>query len=467
MKSEAFVRAILGPVGSGKSTGCLMELMRRIQEQTPGPDGIRRSRWAIIRQTLQQIKLTVLKEFYTWVAPIAEFKVSDNTIYINFNDVSAEIHLIPLDDERDQRRLLSMQLTGAWINEFPEIDHNIIPSLCGRLGRYPSSANGGATWFGLIMDGNAPTINGDWWRVLEEERPPDWDLWRQPSGLSEEAENLNWLTQTPETLKLPIDHPKRLAQGRLYYERLARGQNEQWIKRYIEAEYGDDPSGSGVFKDSFEGSFHIADEIEPVHGHPLLVGLDFGRDPSAVICQYDHRGRLLVLEEVIGEDIGLQPQIEQALRPALLDERYLGKSIAIVGDPAGMQRSTLYEETSFDLLRRAGFTAFPAPTNDIDRRLRAVEALLLTHRDGDPAIIFDRERCPHLIRGLSGGYRFAKLRTGQLKPTPEKNQYSHIADALQYVCLVVHGGMNGMIASRLAGAVRSRPLKRVPTGAWT
>lgn len=444
-----------------------MEIMRRMHEQEPGPDGIRRTRFAIIRQTLQQIKLTVLKEFYTWVLPITNFKVSDNTIYINFNDISCEIHLIPLDDERDQRRLLSMQLTGAWINEFPEIDPNIIPSLCGRLGRYPSSANGGATWFGLIMDGNAPTIGGEWHRVLEEDRPPDWDTWRQPSGLSEEAENLNWLTQTPDTLKLPIDHADRLAQGRLYYERLGRNQNPQWIKRYIHAEYGDDPSGSGVFKDSFNASFHVADSVEPVQGHPLLVGLDFGRDPSAVICQYDHRGRLLVLEECIGEDIGLQAQIEHALRPTLMNSRYLGRSIAIVGDPAGNQRSTLYEETSFDMLKREGFSAFPAPTNSIDRRLRAVEALLLAQRDGDPAIVFDRNRCPTVIRGMTGGYRFAKMNSGLLKPVPEKNKYSHPIDALQYVCLVVHGGMQGMITNRLRGAVVSRPLKKIPKGAWT
>src|SRR6478752_8480830 len=99
MCSSAFVRIILGPVGSGKSTGCLMEIMRRSAEQAKGPDGYRHTRWAIVRQTLQQIKQTVLKEFYTWVEPITRFKVSENTIYIEHEDVKAEIHLIPLDDQ--------------------------------------------------------------------------------------------------------------------------------------------------------------------------------------------------------------------------------------------------------------------------------------------------------------------------------------------------------------------------------
>jgi len=70
MQSEAFVRVILGPVGSGKSTGCLMEIVRRMTEQKPGPDGVRRTRFAVVRQTLSQIKQTILKEFFTWIGPI-------------------------------------------------------------------------------------------------------------------------------------------------------------------------------------------------------------------------------------------------------------------------------------------------------------------------------------------------------------------------------------------------------------
>ena len=56
MRSTAFCRLIMGPVGSGKSTGCLMEVIKRAQQQTQGPDGVRRTRFAIVRATLQQIK---------------------------------------------------------------------------------------------------------------------------------------------------------------------------------------------------------------------------------------------------------------------------------------------------------------------------------------------------------------------------------------------------------------------------
>lgn len=464
MRSEAFGRLIAGPVGSGKTTACLWELFRRACEQAPAPDGIRYTRFAIVRQTLKALKDTVLKDVVSWLRDVATYKVSESTIYIEFGDVKSEWLLIPLDDPEDQRRLLSMQLTGAWLSEAIEMDVAIISPLAGRVGRYPSAAQGGATWYGLVADTNMPSDGSDWHKFMTEP-PPDWVVHIQPGGMDPDAENLNYLTQTPETLKLPLDHPDRLAQGRTYYERFVRSNSEDWCRRYVHAQFGDDPSGSAVFRGSFKQSFHVVQELEPVSGHPLIIGHDFGRDPCAIVTQHDHKGRLLVLEEIVAEDIGLELQMTRNVRPALFQERYLGLPVVIVGDPAGRQRSTLYEETSFDLIKRLGFNAYPAPTNDIDNRLRAVEAFLLAQRDGGPAMVIDHSRCPTLVRALSGGYRYAKTKQGQRKPLPDKNQYSHVADALQYACVAVHGGMSGMLARQMSGPRKPRPAPS--SAAWT
>lgn len=465
MRSDAFTRLIAGPVGSGKTTACLFEMFRRSCEQEPAEDGYRYTRWAIVRSTLKQLKDTVLKDITSWLEGIAEYKVSDNTIYINMGDVRSEWILIPLETPEDQRRLLSMQLTGAWMSECIEMPLAIMSPLAGRLGRYPSAKRGAPSFFGLIADTNMPEEGSDWWKFMTDP-PPDAQIFIQPGGMSEDAENLEWLTQTPETLKLPVDHPTRRAQGRTYYERFIRSNSESWCKRYVHAEFGDDPSGTAVFRESFNMHFHVFDELEPVSTYPLVVGLDFGRDPCAIICQPDHKGRLLVLEEVIAEDIGLELQLQRAIRPCLMQDRYFGKAVVIVGDPAGKQRSTLYEETSFDVVKRHGFRAYPAPTNDIDKRMNAVEAWLLGQRDGGPALLIDGSRCPTLVRALNGGYRFGKTRQGVRKAMPDKNEYSHIADAFQYACVATHGGMADMIASRITNP-RRRAVKKVSASAWT
>lgn len=466
MKSNSFGRLIAGPVGSGKTTACLFELFRRSCEQHRAPDGFRYTRWAIVRQTLKQLKDTVLKDITTWLDGMAEYMVSDNTIYVQIGDVRSEWLLIPLDTPEDQRRLLSMQLTGAWMSESIEMDVAIISPLAGRCGRYPSSAQGGATWFGIIADTNMPSEGSPWHKFMALDTPPDWQIFIQPGGMEDNAENLEWLTQTPETLKLPVTSEVRRAQGQSYYKRFLRSNSEDWCKRYVHAKYGDDPSGSAVFKDSFKLHFHVVDEVLPVPGYPLIIGQDFGRDPCSVICQIDHKGRLLVLEEVMASDIGLELHIERNLRPKVLQDRYLGRPMAIMGDPAGKAKSTTYEETSFDALKRMGFNAFPAPTNDIDKRLRAVEAFLLSQRDGGPAILIDRGRCPELVRALSGGYRYAKTRAGVRKPHPDKNAYSHVSDALQYAALAAHGGMVSMISSRIMPRPR-RERKQFSSRAWT
>ncbi|MFN9953283.1 MAG: hypothetical protein ACK55I_09300, partial [bacterium] len=45
----SFFRGLMGPFGSGKSTGCVVDVIRRAQLQRPGIDGVRRSRWAVVR----------------------------------------------------------------------------------------------------------------------------------------------------------------------------------------------------------------------------------------------------------------------------------------------------------------------------------------------------------------------------------------------------------------------------------
>lgn len=465
MKSAAFGRLIAGPVGSGKTTGCLFELFRRSCEQAPAPDGFRYTRWAIVRQTLKQLKDTVLKDIVTWLDGIAAYKVSDNTIYIQVGDVRSEWILIPLDNPEDQRRLLSMQLTGAWMSEAIEMDVGLVDALAGRLGRYPSAAQGGATWFGMIADTNMPSEGSDWHKFMTS-APQDWQIFIQPGGLEPNAENLNWLTQTSDTLKLPVDDPVRIAQGRTYYERLARGHGEDWVRRYVHAQYGNDPSGTAVFRESFNRAFHVVKDVVPVANRPLIIGQDFGRDPCSVVCQLDHKGRLLILEEVMAEDIGLEMHIERSLRPALFDGRYFGRSVAIIGDPSGISKSSIYEETTFDVMKRMGFNAFPAPTNDIDARLRAVEAFLLAQRDGGPAMLIDEDKCPTIIQALGGGYRYARTKHGVRKPLPDKNEFSHVIDALQYACLAAHGGMDGFFARMLRRrATSTRPKPRA--AGWT
>ena len=468
-KSEAYGRLIAGPVGSGKTTACVMEMLRRSFEPRPAADGYRYTRHAIVRQTLKQLKDTVLKDCQNWLQGLAEWKVSEGVLHVRFGDVRSEWVFLPLENAEDQARLLSMQLTGAWLSECIEMDLDVLGPLSGRLGRYPSGAQGTPTWFGWIADTNFPTEMTPWHTYMENP-PLGVSIFKQPSGLSPEAENLNWLVQNEQTIALPLDHPNRIAQGRKYYNRFIEqyGEDSDWVRRYVKAEYGDDPSGAAVFKNTFKSDFHIVPDTEVIPGYPILVGQDFGRNPWSLIGQMDHMGRLLIHEEVRGDNVGLEKHVNENLRPRLFSNRYLGSRVAVVGDPSGIAKGNISEESCFDALSRLGFPAFPAPTNDIEPRLRAVEALLGRQVAGGPALMISRARCPHLCRAMAGGYRFTKLKTGALRTVPDKSDregFSHVADDLQYLALVVHGGVVPEITRRL----RPRTKKREPVSSlgWT
>jgi hypothetical protein len=479
MLDESFIRLIWGPVGSGKTTACIFELFRRAAAQAPSYDGYRYTRFAICRQTLQQLKQTVLKDLLAWLPGIALWRVSESTVHVELGDIKSEWILLPMEDPDDRRRLLSSQLTGAWISECIEIDSGLVADIAGRCGRYPTAAMGGCTWKGVLMDTNPPEEGSSWWDLMENVRA-GWAIFRQPGGLDPLAENLPYLDQTAETLKLSPADPVRIAQGRKYYERLST-QSPAYVERYVHARYGIDPSGRAVFgaiffpKSPVGTPWHVTRGLVPVPGATLILGQDFGRDPCALLGQLDQAGRLLILQEFICRHMGLQVAYEQHIIPGLRDPRYIGLPVVVIGDPAGVAKDTIFETTSIDFIKGKGFHCFPAPTNDIDPRIRAVESWLLGSRMGGAAVLIDEEKCPTFISALKMGYRFENVKSSQTtvqsetKPKPLKNEYSHIADAGQYLCQAAQGGYIGYIHSRivpraLAGNTRAPQFSH---RAWT
>jgi hypothetical protein len=471
MKDRSFGRIAAGPVGSGKTTACVMECLRRAMAQSPAPDGFRYTRFAFVRQTLKQLKDTVLKDVQSWLAGLGEWKVSENTYFLDFADVKSEWIFVPLENSEDEARLLSMQLTGAWMSEAIEMKFDVLAPISGRIGRYPSGNRGVPTWYGVIADTNMPVELSDWHKFMTQP-PPNWQVFVQPSGMAPGAENLNYLLQTEETKVLPLNHPARLAQGRKYYEQFLSmyGSEHPWCKRYVYAQYGDDPSGEAVFRATFKPSFHVVADTLVIPGYPLIVGQDFGRNPWSLIGQIDHLGRLLLHAEVPAVNVGLEKHIEQSLRPVLWSDKFIGMKVIVVGDPSGASKGTIAEETCFEALKRMGLAALPAPTNDINPRLRAVETLLGRQVNGGPALIINGNGCPWLTRAMSGGYRFKKHKDGALRAIPEKfdrEGFSHIADCLQYICTVVHGGLAGEIARILTPRVKRVGGMRVSAAGWT
>ncbi len=262
MDSGAFVRAIVGPVGSGKSSGCILEILARACEQKPGHDGVRRTRFAIIRNTYPELRDTTRKTFSAWIpAELGKWHEQSFTFHMRFGDVDCEVLFRALDRPEDVKKLLSLELTGAYINEAREIPKSVVDVLQSRVGRYPSKKDGGPTWFGVWMDTNPWPTTSELYKLFSEQRPEGFELFEQPSGLAENAENVE---------NLPAG----------YYERLCNGKDQAWVDEYVKAKYPNADRGS-IFGDSLAGLKSRGGIQEFEHGRDgVFVFCDLGISDS-------------------------------------------------------------------------------------------------------------------------------------------------------------------------------------------
>lgn len=448
LDSTSLVRCVVGPVGSGKSMGVIMELFRRSVQQAPF-GGVRRTRWALIRNTLQQLKSTVLSDVLLYLGPLVRHHVSDSKIVLSFplpdgTRVESEWLLVPLDRPEDQQRLLSLQLTGAWVNEAREVPIDILMALLGRCGRYPSKLLGGPSWYGVVLDTNPWAVSSAFHESFVLDVKPGWRLYRQPGGLEPDAENVE---------NLPPN----------YYDNLSHGRDPEWVQVHVHGEWGSDLSGQAVFRRSFNPEVHVVDLETPVINpfRPIMIAMDFGRTPTALVAQIGNDGCLWFLDEVLSEDMGLRQMVRTKLKPVLYSEPYEGRRAFIIADPAGAQKSQLAEENAFDVLREEGFRAYPAPTNDVSRRLLALEKLFMS----SAGVKISRQRCPKLVRALAAEYKYRRKKTGDLDDLPEKSHpWSDLADCAQYAALGVNGNYTAMDLRRQTPPA---PRRRVNAAGWT
>jgi hypothetical protein len=434
-----------------------MEILRRSREQPKGTDGLRRSRWAVIRNTFPELRTTTIKTWHQWVPKDLGRWVEQGppTHHIRAEGIDLEVLFIALDEPKDVRKLLSLELTGAWINEAREVPKAVLDGLTGRVGRYPSAAHGGVGWSGIIMDTNSPDDDHWWYRLAEKEVPHGWEFFAQPDALGPDAENLNWLLQTDETLQLPLDHPQRLARGRLYYERQMDGKREEWIKVYIRGEYGFVSEGRPVYPE-YRDSLHCK-AFELIREIPIDVGIDFGLTPAALIGQKLPMGAWRWRFELCTEHMGAKRFGELVLKPKLNELELAGFAIGeITGDPAGEAGAQTDENTPFRILRGVGVPAKPAPTNDPTVRREAVAGPLGRIIDGEPGLIIHPD-CKVTRRGMGGRYCYRRIQVAgdeRFHDQPDKNMYSHPCEAGQYMHL---GGGEARNVFGMGGRRVNRP----------
>ena len=446
LKDSSFLRGMRGPVGSGKSLACCIEVIRRALMQEPSEDGKRKSRWAVIRNTNPQLKTTTIKTWLDWFPEEEWGRFAWSVPYthnIKKGDIELEVIFLALDRPEDVKKLLSLELTGVWINEAREIPKSIVDACTMRVGRYPSMRDGGPSWYGVIADTNPPDTD-HWWSIMAGEtiipdyitkqeakmlvKPDNWSFYNQPPAMLEVKNKENEI-EGYENNKV-MENQNNLTPN--YYSNIIRGKTKSWIDVYVLNKLGQIEDGKPVYE-SFKEQVHVAKgEIAIADGVPIFCGIDFGLTPACVFAQRI-RNRWVVFDELVAEDMGIV-KFSDLMKQVMA--QYLPREFVIFGDPAGDHRVQTDESTPFQIMRGKGLFARPAPSNDVTLRLESVSSVLNRMVDGESGMIVDR-KCNNLIKGFTGGYHYRRLQVSgeRYDEKPNKNRFSHVHDALQYLLL--------------------------------
>lgn len=461
INDRSYIKGIMGPVGGGKSTVCMMDLLARANGQAPF-NGLRRTKFAILRNTAAQLKSTVKPLLDEWLVTIpletqgraiGQWRMTDNVFEINgeLGDgtrIHTELCLLAADTPDDVRRLLSLQLSAAWVEEAREIDEDVFKGLLGRVDRFPSTVAGGVTYPGVIFSTNAPALE-TYWHKLISSPPKNMAMYIQPPAVLED------LTVNPEAENL-------LYLSHDYYPNLMMANTEEWVDVYLKNQFGQGNAGQAVYRSTFKAKFHVADSpLLAVPGDsPLVVGMDNGLQAAAVVMQQDIRGRVNVLgQSYVSKDetMGVETYLDRILIP-YLTARFPTRRDAFlfVLDPACFQRSQVTEATIAQAVQARGYKVVRASTNDPEKRQQAMEGLLNRQVDGKAGLLFDPS-LKHLVDAMEWGFRYKKALNGQTSTTRDKTHHSHIAEAAEYAALHFNAQVSQTFT---AFNTRAREIKR-------
>ena len=321
------------------------------------------------------------------------------------------------------RKLLSLEITYAYLNELRELPKEALENVTSRLGRYPAPSKGpGATKAQAIADTNA-FDNETWiYKLFIENRPVRWSLFIQPSALLDDN-SVNPLAENLDNL--PHE----------YYRGQVDGKTKDYVDVMYKVKFIPLQTGKPVYPE-YNDQLHCIDEKvlqPPSKDLPLICGGDNGRWSGFVIGQQDTLGRIVVFDEVVSDDISLTDFSE--VLNAHMKKHYEGYSFESWLDPwAANTRGQVTDQTMFKVYNNQDLHPRITQTGSPSTMVEAVKVKFGKILAGQPSILIS-SKCKNLRKGLNGGYEYKRINVSgeKYKDKPDKGMYSHICNAFEFL----------------------------------
>ncbi len=426
-KSDARRRVITGPFGSGKSVACCIDIITRIDRQKPAADGVRRSRWAVIRNTYTDLKNTTVRTWKDWVderqfgqfVNVAPFEHRIRYAKSDGTKVEADVIFIAMDSPDDVGKFLSLELTGIYFNEVREIHRTVVEAGDGRIGRFPAMKDGGPSWYGIIADTNMPDED-HWLYEMAEGGAEGWEFYHQPGGVIDVADHTEPNTPCRWVHNDQAENLPNLVPG--YYTGQLAGKSDDWIKVYLAARYGTLPTEGAFWADLMAQALQDGRIGRAPYQRERSVDTwwDLGwSDDTAVWFTQTVRGEVHVIDyyESFGKDIPHYCEIVKA-KGYIYNKHHLPHD-ARAETLAGGGRTQVEQFAEFLGIQNMEVHL----EKDPQERIQAARVVI-------PRCYFDKEKCKDGLRALRNYRREEKAGSpGVYSRTPKHDRASHGADA--------------------------------------
>lgn len=459
-RSRAFVKVIIGPVGSAKTMTALRALRRVGMRQGGRVDanGVirRKARVGVIRETYPNIEKNTLPSWFrihpesdgkfTWKAPFTHRL----TLILKVDPVTGrpidvcdfEVEFRAIGDRSVEEACRGWEVVAVMIDEADLQPPELLAFLSGRVGRSSDLDPSLVIDQQIILSLNAPYVDNWVYGMAIEKNLGEildpalqaalgdrqlLEVFIQPGGRDPGAENLH-----------------NLPHGYYAIQAALNKHRPDYVARMIDNKFVPMQHGQPV-----NPQFDYATHVRPLEWNParlLTIGFDQGLFAAAVATQRTAMGQLRTLREAVmfreaGKTLAkIGPTAAGQMVRAMINENFPDlrpDRLRFPGDPAAWA-ATDREDNEMDWIRpfqkALGHKVHKAKTNKQALRLEAVHRAM-SERDGyavDPA-------CKHLIRGHLGGYRYrdAEMSGGEVRGHLEiaDTIHTHVCDAEQYAAV--------------------------------
>jgi hypothetical protein len=443
-QSDAKVRGMIGPLGSGKTTTMLVSEVFCAIRAPRCVDDVRRYRVLCTRDSYRQLYKTAIPSWQEYFPPTigswsgGQDRPAEHEIKFmdDYGPAEFKIEFAAIPDGSIRDWLDGYQVTSIIMNAINSHPREVYDFGVQRIDRFPARRKlkpGFVNDAHIGFDMNKEDVDHWCYEEFVLGFDPEFMLIKDfPSGLDPAAENAQ---------NLPED----------YYANIIRTlKSKPWlVKILVKNNWGASRSGQPVYPE-YDDAKHLARGID---GHPtdidadpgleLCIGLDAGTAtggrPSAVFFQVAAPFQLRVIDELyLGRcgpnrffDALLAKLDEPHLRPAASDLRVWVDPSAFYGHDEESD-----EETWIDVGEAKLDVDFEEPeSNELEGfRLETIRVCLNGH-EGSQWMLVLSKRCKMLRRGFNSGYRYKRHeKRGETRedPKPDKNDESHPHDALQH-----------------------------------